>query len=109
MPSGTTKRREFWRLGDEGNPSRASDLEQLRGMQKSARPRDEFLEHAKNKSIADSLRSLLSGSRPRVSTREPRVRGHGRRLGRAAGCTGERSRSGRGLGCPGKTPRRYGT
>ncbi|KAL6784187.1 hypothetical protein ACKKBG_A05155 [Auxenochlorella protothecoides x Auxenochlorella symbiontica] len=63
---------DYRRLGDEGNPSRAADLEELLSMQMTQKTRDEFAEHSKAASISDSLKSLMRGQGPRIATRQPR-------------------------------------
>ncbi|WPT10910.1 Phosphoenolpyruvate carboxykinase [Picochlorum sp. SENEW3] len=60
------------RLVNEAHPPRASDLEELQGLQKTQKERDEAKDEKRQESIAQTLRSKAVNAGPRVITKEPR-------------------------------------
>lgn len=57
---------------NEAHPPRASDLEELQGLQKTQKERDEAKDEKRQESIAQTLRSKAVNAGPRVITKEPR-------------------------------------
>lgn len=60
------------RLVDEAHPPRASDIDELHGLQKTKKEREEGHDDARMASISATLRSSTRELGPRVITREPR-------------------------------------